>query len=103
MKRTLRRIIVGVVAVLLMARLASRRRLGMERNHIEHDGWPDPTLNPFMGPLRSDHPNGGVLAVNAITRNYHPYLGTITAPQGASAEPWLLPRQRVKLLSEQCG
>jgi PAP2 superfamily len=89
MKRTLRRIIVGVVVVLLMSSSMARADVVLEWNAIMLNtmGGQNPPLNPFAQARFAAITQTAVFeAVNAITADYEPYLGTITAPRGASAE-----------------
>jgi hypothetical protein len=84
MKRTFRRI-TSIVAVLLMASGPARADVVLEWNAImlnTIDGQ-----NPFAQARFAAITHTAVFeAVNSITGDYEPYLGTITAPSGASAE-----------------
>jgi hypothetical protein len=85
MKRTLRRIIVGVVTVLLMSSAMAWADVVLDWNAVMLN-----TIggqNPFAQARFAAITQTAVFeAVNAITGDYEPYLGTITAPRGASAE-----------------
>jgi hypothetical protein len=85
MKRTLRRITVGVVAVLLMSSTMASADVVLHWNEIMLS-----TIggqNGFAQARFAAITQTAVFeAVNAITGDYKPYLGTITAPSGASAK-----------------
>ena len=85
MKRTLRKITVGVVAVLLMSSAMASADVVLDWNAIMLN-----TIggqNPFAQARFAAITQTAVFeAVNAITGDYEPYLGTIAAPPGASAE-----------------
>lgn len=85
MKRTLRRITIGVVAVLLMSSAMASADVVLDWNVIMLN-----TIggqNPFAQARFAAITQTAVFeAVNAITGDYDPYLGTIVAPPGASAE-----------------
>jgi hypothetical protein len=88
MKRTIRRIISGVV-VLLMSSALARADVVLDWNAVMLNtmGSQIPPLNPFAQARFAAITHTAVFeAVNAITGDYEPYLGTITAPPGASAE-----------------
>src|SRR6266566_2313768 len=85
MKRTLRRSPVGVMAVLLMSGAIAKADVVLD--------WNATTLNtigsqnPFAQARFAAITQAAVFeAVNAITGDYDPYLGTITASPRASAE-----------------
>jgi hypothetical protein len=84
MKRTLRRITTGVVAVLLMSSATASADVVLDWNAI--------MLNTIGGDPLAQTRFAAITqtavfeAVNAITGDYEPYLGTVTAPAGASAE-----------------
>jgi|RhiMetdeSRZDD1v2_1073273.scaffolds.fasta_scaffold32982_4 PAP2 superfamily len=84
MKRTLRRI-TGVVAVLLMSSAMASADVVLDWNAVMLN-----TIggeNPFAQARFAAITQTAVFeAVNAITGDYEPYFGTITAPRGASAE-----------------
>src|SRR5262245_41850400 len=89
MKRILGRITVGVVAVLLMSSATARADAVLQWNAImlNTTGGQIPPLNPFAQARFSAITQTAVFeAVNAITGDYEPYLGTITAPRTASIE-----------------
>jgi hypothetical protein len=89
MKRTIRRITIGVVAVLLMSSAMARADVVLQWNAIMLNtmGGQIPPLNPFAQARFAAITQTAVFeAVNAITGDYEPYLRTITAPRGASAE-----------------
>jgi hypothetical protein len=85
MKRSLRRITIGAVAVLLMSSAMASADVVLEWNAVMLN-----TIggeNPFTQARFAAITQTAVFeAVNAITGDYEPYLGTITAPRGASAE-----------------
>ena len=85
MKRTFRRIIVGVVAVLLMSSGMASADVVLHWNAIMLN-----TIgaeNPFAQTRFAAITHTAVFeAVNSITGDYEPYLGTINAPPGASAK-----------------
>lgn len=85
MKRTLRSITVGVVAVLSMSSAMARADVVLDWNAITVNTISG--QNPFAQARFAAITQAAVFeAVNAITGDYEPYLGTITAPPGASAE-----------------
>src|SRR5262245_13154569 len=89
MKRILRRITVGVVAVLLMSSAMARADVVLEWNAIMLNtmGGQIPLLNPFVQARFAAITHTAVFeAVNTITGDYEPYLGTLTASRGVSAE-----------------
>ena len=85
MKRTFRKIIVGVVAVLLMSSGMASADVVLHWNEIMLN-----TIgaeNPFAQVRFAAITQTAVFeAVNSITGDYEPYLGTINAPPGASAK-----------------
>jgi hypothetical protein len=85
MKRTFRKIIVGVVAVLLMSSGMASADVVLHWNAIMLN-----TIgaeNPFAQTRFAAITHTAVFeAVNSITGDYEPYLGTINAPPGASAK-----------------
>jgi hypothetical protein len=85
MKRTLRRITVGAVAMLLMSLTMARADVVLDWNTI--------MLNTIGGQNGFAQARFAAIthtavfeAVNAIIGDYEPYLGTIAAPRRASAE-----------------
>jgi hypothetical protein len=85
MKRTLRSITVSVVALLLMGSAMASADEVLDWNAITFDTIAG--QNPFAQTRFVAITQAAVFeAVNAITGDYDPYLGTITAPPGASAE-----------------
>ena len=85
MKCTLRRSTVGVVAVLLMSGAMAKADVVLDWNAITLNTIG--SQNPFAQARFAAITQAAVFeAVNAITGDYDPYLGTITAPPGASAE-----------------
>jgi hypothetical protein len=84
MKRTLRRI-TGMVAVLLMSSAIASADVVLDWNAVMLN-----TIggqNPFAQASFAAITHTAVFeAVNSITRDYEPYLGSITARPGASAE-----------------
>src|SRR5438552_2881204 len=85
MKRTLRRSTVGVVAVLLMSGAMAKADVVLDWNAITSNTIG--SQNPFAQARFAAITQAAVFeAVNAITGDYDPYLGTINAPPGASAE-----------------
>ena len=85
MKRTIRRTTVGVMAVLLMSSVIARADVILEWNTIMLNTIG--AQNPFAQARFAAITHAAVFeAVNAITGEYEPYLGTITAAPGASAE-----------------
>src|SRR5262245_23978366 len=89
MKRILRRITVSVVTVLLMSSAMARADVVLEWNAIMLNtmGGQIPPLNPFVQARFAAITHTAVFeAVNALTGDYEPYLGTITAPREVSAE-----------------
>src|SRR5437870_13828627 len=85
MKRILRRSTVGVVAVLLMSGAMAKADVVLDWNAIMTSTVV--AQNPFAQARFAAITQAAVFeAVNAITGDYEPYLGTITAPPGASAE-----------------
>src|SRR6516225_8909940 len=71
--------------VLRVCRRESRCRLGLERDCGRY-GRRQPPESICAGAL-CGHRAGAVFeAVNAVAGHYQPYLGTITAPPGASAD-----------------
>src|SRR5215510_14263280 len=89
MKRILGRITVGVVAVVLMSSAMARADAVLQWNAIMLNtmGGQIPPLNPFAQARFAAITQTAVFeAVNAITGDYEPYLGTIIAPRRASAE-----------------
>ena len=85
MKRTFRKIIVGVVAVLLMSSGMASADVVLHWNAIMLN-----TIgaeNPFAQTRFAAITHTAVFeAVNSITGDYEPYLGTINAPPGASTK-----------------
>ena len=85
MKRPLRRFAVGVAGVLLMISATARADVVLDWNAIMLN-----TIggqNPFFQARFAAITQTAVFeAVNAITGDYEPYLGTIAALPGASAE-----------------
>ena len=85
MKRIFQRIIVGVVAVLLMSSGMASADVVLDWNGIMLN-----TIgaeNPFAQTRFAAITHTAVFeAVNSITGDYEPYLGTINAPPGASAK-----------------
>jgi hypothetical protein len=87
MKRTLRRITVGVVAVLLMSSAMVSADVVLDWNAIMLNTIVVPSQNPFAQARFAAITHTAVFeAVNSITGDYEPYLGTINAPPGASAK-----------------
>ena len=85
MKRNLRRITVGVMAVLLTRSAMANADAVLDWNVIMLDTMA--SQNAFAQARFAAITQVAVFeAVNAITGDYDPYLGTITAPPGASAE-----------------
>jgi PAP2 superfamily len=77
------------MAVLLMSSSIARADVVLEWNAIMLNtmGGQIPPLNPFTQARFAAITHTAVFeAVNAITSEYEPYLGTIAAPRGASAE-----------------
>ena len=85
MKPAFRKIKIGVVVLLLMSAAMARADVVLDWNAIMLN-----TIggqNPFAQARFAAITQLAVFeAVNAITGDYEPYLGTITAPPGASAE-----------------
>jgi len=85
MKRTLHRCTVGVVAVLLISSAVARADEVLDWNAIMVNTIS--SQNPFAQARFAAITQAAVFeAVNTITGDYDPYLGTVTAPPGASAE-----------------
>ncbi len=85
MKHILRRSTVGMVAALLMSAAMAKADVVLDWNAIMFDTIG--SQNPFAQARFAAITQAAVFeAVNAITGDYEPYLGTITAPPGASAE-----------------
>jgi PAP2 superfamily len=85
MKRTIRRITVAVVIVLLMSSTAARADVVLDWNAIMLTTVA--TQSPFAQARFAAITHTAMFeAVNAITGDYEAYLGMITAPPGASAE-----------------
>jgi hypothetical protein len=85
MKRTLRRITVGVVMALLTNSAMASAEVVLDWNAIMLKTISG--QNPFAQARFAAITQVAVFeAVNAITGDYEPYLGTIAAPPGASAE-----------------
>ena len=83
MKRTLRRIIIGVVVVLGMISATAKADVVLDWNAIMLNTIAG--QNPFAQARLAAITQTAVFeAVNAITGEYETYLGTITAPPGAS-------------------
>ena len=85
MKRAFRKIKIGVVVLLSMSAAMARADVVLDWNVIMLN-----TIggqNPFAQARFAAITQTAVFeAVNAITGQYDPYLGTIAAPPGASAE-----------------
>ena len=85
MKRAFRKITIGVVVLLSMSAAMARADVVLDWNVIMLN-----TIggqNPFAQARFAAITQTAVFeAVNAITGQYDPYLGTIAAPPGASAE-----------------
>ena len=85
MKRTLRRITMGVVVVLGMISATAKADVVLDWNAIMLNTIAG--QNPFAQARLAAITQTAVFeAVNAITGEYEPYLGTIIAPPGASPE-----------------
>jgi len=85
MKRSLRRSTIGMVAVLFMSAAMAKADVVLDWNAIMTSTVV--AQNPFAQARFAAITQAAVFeAVNAITGDYEPYLGTITAPPGASAE-----------------
>jgi hypothetical protein len=85
MKRTLRIITLGVVVVLWISSTTAKADVVLDWNSITLNTIG--AQNPFAQARFAAITHTAVFeAVNAITGEYEPYLGTITAPPGASAE-----------------
>ena len=85
MKCTLKRIILGVVVVLLMSSAMARADVVLDWNATMLNTIG--AQNPFAQARFAAITQTAVFeAVNAITGDYEPYLGTIIAPPGASSE-----------------
>ena len=86
MKRILRRSTVGVVAVLLMSGAMAKADVVLDWNAIMTSTVV--AQNPFAQARFAAITQAAVFeAVNAITGDYEPYLGTITAPPGRRRRP----------------
>ena len=85
MKRGFRKITTGVVVLLSMSAAVARADVVLDWNAIMMNTISG--QNPFAQARFAAITEAAVFeAVNAITGDYEPYLGTITAPPGASAE-----------------
>ena len=105
MKRTLLRITVGVVAVLTISQAVAKADVVLDWNAITVNTIAG--QNPFAQARFAAITEAAVFeAVNAITADYEPYLGTITAPPGGvggSRGRGCCARRAAELLSGQCG
>jgi hypothetical protein len=85
MKRSFRKITIGVMALLFMSSAIASADVVLEWNSIMLTtiGGQSPFAQARLAAITH---TAVFEAINAITGDYEPYLGTITAPAGASAE-----------------